>query len=139
MPYLKPLPRPSIANSEFWDGLKNHEFKVPLCQNCGEYNWIPYPACRTCLSEDQVWTTVSGDATVWSYSVVHLGEGAFNNEVPYTVVLGKLAEQPRSLIVLANMVADVPPETVSIGQPIQIVYEDIPEEDITIYKFAPRT
>jgi uncharacterized protein len=138
MPYLKPLPNPTILNTDFWDGVKRHEFLVPKCDNCGDYNWVPYPACRSCLSENQTWTKVSGDATVWSFSIVHRGPGAFQNEVPYAVVLGKLAEEPRSLIVLANMVPGVDPASIHVGMPITIAYEDVPDEDITIYKFAPR-
>jgi len=138
MTYLKPLPIPTIANEEFWDGVKRHEFLVPKCQDCGDYGWVPYPACRTCLSENLAWTKVSGDATVWSFSIVHRGPGAFAEEVPYVVVLGKLVEEPRSLIVLADMVAQCPPESVAIGMPIEIAYEDIPSEDFTMYRFAPK-
>ena len=137
MPYLKPLPTPTPDNVEFWDGLKRHEFLVPVCDECGDLNWVPYPACRTCQSEAQTWTKMSGDATVWSYTVVHRGPGAFADEVPYVIVLGKLAEAPRSLIVLATMVSDVAPENVTIGMPLRIVYEDIADEDLTMYKFAP--
>lgn len=138
MTYLKPLPNITIRSGEFWDGLKRREFQVPKCDDCGDYNWVPYPACRSCQSERQTWTTVSGDATVWSYSVVHRGPGAFNEEVPYAVVLGKLVEEPRSLIVLANMVSDFPVDQLEVGMPITIAYEDVPDEDVTIYKFAPR-
>jgi uncharacterized protein len=137
MPYLKPLPNPTIRNADFWDGVKRHEFHVRRCNDCGDYNWIPYPACRSCLSENQAWEKVSGEATVWSFSIVHRGPGAFNDEVPYAVILGKLVEEPRSMIVLANMVGDVAPESITIGMPIKLVYEDIPDEDATIYKFAP--
>lgn len=138
MTYLKPLPTPTIANGEFWDGIKHHEFLVPRCDDCGDFGWVPYPACRTCQSESLTWTQVSGDAHVYSFSVVHRGPGAFNDEVPYVVVLAKLVEEPRPMVVLANMVAECPPESVSIGMPIKVVYEDIADEDITIYKFAPR-
>jgi uncharacterized OB-fold protein len=136
MPYLKPLPQTSALNRAFWDGLREHEFRVPRCRNCGDYNWVPYPACRSCWSEDLEWTPVSGDATVWSHSVVHRGMGAFIDETPYVVVLGKLREEPRSMIVTANLLG-VDPADVRIGMPIRIVYEDIPEEDITMYRFAP--
>jgi uncharacterized OB-fold protein len=57
--------------------------------------------------------------------------------VPYVVAIAKLAEQPRSLLVLANMVSDVAPDDLRIGMPVRIVYEDIPGEDFTMYKFAP--
>ena len=137
MPYTKPLPTPTPANAAFWDGLRRHEFLVPRCDHCGDLNWVPYPACRSCQSEAQTWVPVSGDATVWTHTVVHRGPGAFGEEVPYVIVLGKLVEQPRSLLVLANLVDGVDPASVKIGMPIRLVYEDIPEEDFTMYKFAP--
>jgi len=80
--------------------------------------------------------TVSGDATVWSYSVVYRGPGAFDRETPYVVVLAKLAEQPRPCIVTSNLI-NVDPASIKIGMPIKVVYEDIPEEDITMFRFAP--
>lgn len=136
MTYLKPLPDISELNRPFWEGLRQHEFRVPRCSDCGDYNWIPYPACRSCQSERQEWTPVSGDAVVWSFSVVHRGPGAFNDEVPYVVVLAKLAEEPRSMIVTGNLIG-VEPGEVTIGMPLTIVYEEVPEEDITLYRFAP--
>jgi uncharacterized OB-fold protein len=126
----------SDQNRPFWEGLRAREFRVPRCSDCGDYNWIPYPACRSCLSERQEWIPVSGDGIVWSFSVVHRGPGAFNDDVPYVVVLAKLAEEPRSIIVTGNLVGIVPAR-VKIGMPIKVVYEDIPEEDITVYRFAP--
>lgn len=136
MTYLKPLPEVSERNQPFWEGLRAHEFRVPRCRDCGDYNWIPYPACRSCLSERQDWTPVSGEAVVWSFSVVHRGPGAFNDEVPYVVVLAKLREEPRSLIVTGNLV-DIDAAEVKVGMPIKVVYEEVPEEDITVYRFAP--
>jgi uncharacterized OB-fold protein len=136
MTYLKPLPETTRLNQPFWDGLRLKEFRVPKCADCGDYNWIPYPACRSCYSENQEWVAVSGQATVWSFSVVHRGPGAFNDEVPYVVVLAKLVEEPRSLIVTGNLI-DVDPADVRIGMPIKVVYEEVPEEDIVLYRFAP--
>src|SRR3954453_4214624 len=100
-PYLKPLPDISDLNRPFWDALARHEFRVPRCADCGDYNWVPYPACRTCLSENLVWTVVSGDATVYSFSVVQRGPGAFDADVPYVLTLGQLVEEPRRCNVLA--------------------------------------
>ena len=80
-PYLKPLPTVSEANRPFFDALAEHRFLVPKCADCGDYNWVPYPACRSCLSENQVWTLVTGDATVFSFTVVHRGPGAFDADV----------------------------------------------------------
>jgi uncharacterized OB-fold protein len=134
--YLKPLPQIEPRNEPFFDGLRQHEFRAPKCLDCGAWNWAPYPACRECLSEKQEWTKVSGAATVYSYTVVHRGPGAFGAEVPYVIVLAKLAEEPRSMLVHANLV-DCEPTEVAIGMPIKVVYEAIPDEDITMWHFAP--
>ena len=136
MTYLKPLPLKTALNAPFWEGLLEHRFCVPRCRHCGDFNWVPYPACRTCLSEEQEWVNVSGDATVWSYSVVYRGPGAFALETPYVVVLAKLTEEPRPCIVTSNLI-NADPNAIRIGMPIKVVYEDIPEEDITMYRFTP--
>jgi uncharacterized protein len=136
-PYLKPLPQVTDANREFFEGLKRREFLVPRCGQCGDYNWVPYPACRSCLSEDQTWTRVSGEATVYTYSVIYRGPGAFDADVPYTVVLGELTERPRPCLVLGNLVGTDPAQ-VRVGMPIQIAYQDIPGEDITLWRWVAR-
>jgi uncharacterized OB-fold protein len=135
MTYRKPLPQVEPANAPFWEGLAQGEFRVPRCTNCGHYNWVPFPACRSCLNEEQEWTAVSGDATVWSFSVVHRGPGAFNEEVPYAVVLAKLAEEPRSCIVIGNTTG-IDPADLYVGMPLRIVFEPIEEEGVTVYRFA---
>jgi uncharacterized OB-fold protein len=134
----KPLPNITAQNAPFWDGLRQHRFMVPQCQSCGDYHWVPYPACKTCQSEDLTWATTSGRATIWSYSVVHRGPAPFNDDVPYVVALAKLSEEPRPCIVMANLI-DGDPEAVHIGMPVEIVYEDVPGEDVTVFHFAPVT
>lgn len=136
-PYLKPLPEIADEHRPFWDAVRAHRFVVAQCQRCGDRNWVRYPACRTCLSEDQAWTEVSGDATLFSFTIVHRGPAAFEPDIPYVVALGELVEQPRPCLVLANLVG-IPPERVRIGMPLRIAYEDIPGEDMTLYRWVPR-
>jgi uncharacterized OB-fold protein len=136
MPYLKPLPAVTEPNLPFWDALKQHAFLVPKCDDCDSYNWTPYPACRNCLSEKQTWTKVSGEGTLYTYTVVHRGPGAFGEEVPYIVAVAELKEKPLDLIVMSNLIG-IDPDDVQIGMPVKIVYEDIPEEDATLWRFAP--
>ena len=136
-PYLKPLPDISEGNRLFWEGLQRHEFLVPKCANCGDYNWPPYPACRSCLCEEQEWTPVSGDATLYTFCVAHRGHGQFNDEAPYAIVMAKLEEEPRACVVLGNT-RGIANEDLHIGMPVKIVYEDIPDEDITLWRFGPR-
>jgi uncharacterized protein len=136
-PYLKPLPEISEANKPFFDALRRHEFTVPRCADCGDYNWVPYPACRSCLSENLAWTPVSGDATLYTFTVCHRGPGAFQAETPYVIALAELAEQPRPCLVLGNLVG-TPVADVRIGMPLTIAYQEIPGEDITMWRWVAR-
>ena len=135
-PYLKPLPVKAPENMPFWDGLDRGEFRVPKCNDCGDWNWIPYPACRSCLSDNLTWTPVSGKATLFSFTIVYRGLGAFNAEVPYVIALAELPEKPRSIVVQGNLVG-IDPEQVKIGMPLKIVYETIECEDVTLWRFMP--
>lgn len=135
--YLKPLPEITPANRPFFDALAEHVFVVPRCLACGDYHWVPYPACRSCLSESLAWTPVSGEATMYSFTVVHRGAGAYAAEVPYIVAMGELAEQPRPCLVIANLYGTAP-DDLRIGQPLQIAFEDVPSEGITTYHWVTR-
>jgi hypothetical protein len=137
-PFLKPLPEETEQTAPFIAGLRNHQFLVPKCRTCGDYSWIPHPACRSCLSEDLAWTPVSGDATLYSFTVVHRGPGAFSLEVPYVIAMGELVERPRSCIVLGNLVG-TSPDALEIGMPIQIAYQDIPSESSTMWRWVVRS
>jgi uncharacterized OB-fold protein len=134
MTYLGPLPTITERNRPFWDALREHRFTVPKCCDCGDFNWTPYPACRSCLSTNQVFTEVSGRGKVYSHTAVYKGLQAL--PVPHCFALIELEEQPRVLTVLTNVIG-CEPEEVVIDMPVHVVFDDIPEHGITLYKFAP--
>jgi uncharacterized OB-fold protein len=138
-PYLKPLPQKQPENAPLWEGLARHEFHVPKCNNCGAWNWVPYPACRECLSEDLAWTKVSGNGTLFTYTIIHRGVGAFQKDVPYVVGLVdmELGEGARAAIVLGNIVG-VPHEDLHVGMPLKMTFKDIEGEDVTLWEFTGR-
>jgi uncharacterized OB-fold protein len=138
VPYLKPLPQVSEENRPFWDGLRQREFRAPRCNDCGDFGWVPYPACRACFSTDLEWVPLSGDGVIYSYSVVHRGPGAFSGDVPYVLALVELTERPQPMLVLAQL-DGCPPDQVRIGLPVKVTFHDIPGEDVTLYRFAPVT
>ncbi|RVT89417.1 Zn-ribbon domain-containing OB-fold protein [Sphingomonas crocodyli] len=131
-PYLRPLPAKSPGTEPFWEAAAEHRLVIPKCQNCGDWNWIPYPGCRTCLSEDQVWTPASGYGTLMTWSIVSRGPPGFPS--PYVTALVELDERPRSMVMLGNIV-DTPHEDLKVGMRMQVVFEDIADEDISIWRF----
>jgi uncharacterized OB-fold protein len=73
----------------FWEAATRHELVVQKCGACGQHQFYPRPFCLACYSDDLTWTPVSGDATVYSQTTVHLTEPS------YTVAVVELAEGPR--------------------------------------------
>jgi uncharacterized OB-fold protein len=138
-PYLKPLPQKQPENAPLWEGLARHEFRVPQCDDCGAWNWVPYPACRECLSENLTWTRVSGEGTLFTYTIVHRGLGAFHEDVPYVVALVQMdvTGGKRGVIVLGDIVG-VPHEDLRIGMPLKMTFKDIEGEDVTLWEFTGR-
>ena len=48
----------------------------------------------------------------------------------------ELKESPLKCPML-SWVVDCKPEAVYIGMPVKVKFEDIPDEDMTLYKFVP--
>ncbi|WP_307090854.1 Zn-ribbon domain-containing OB-fold protein [Rhodococcus sp. SORGH_AS_0301] len=78
----------------------------------------------------------SGNATVYSFTLVHRGAGPFQEEAPYALVAAALAEDPKHCVLLANTV-DIPNEELRIGMPVRIAFEDIEGEDTTLWRVGP--
>lgn len=133
---LKPLPTPSKDNEPFWEGLKQHEFRLQRCKKCGSYRWLPKPACPKCLSADFEWTKASGEGTVWTFSVVQRAGLAFQDDLPFVAAAIELKERPLKCLVM-SWVINCKPEDVRIGMPVKMIFQDIPDENITLYKFVP--
>lgn len=136
MTWLRPLPTISQENEPFFAGLAQRKFHVLKCRGCGDLNWTPYPACRSCLSIEQEWFEVSGRGTLYTWTVVHTGPKAFTQDGPYVFAFARLVEGPRPLIVMGNLMGcDF--DAIKADMPIRIAYRDVPGHDVTLYHFEP--
>jgi uncharacterized protein len=136
-PYLNPLPKKQPENAPLWEGLAKHEFRVPQCDECGSWNWVPYPACRTCLSTKLTWKPLAGTGTLFSFTVVHRGLGHFQKDAPYVVALVNMdvTGGPRGVVVLGILV-DTPHDQLKVDMPVKMVFKDIEGEDVTLWQFT---
>ena len=131
--YVKPIPGASEETLPYWKALTEHKLMLPKCPECGRISFPPRAMCPKCLNFDQVWTELSGKATVHTFSVVYQnGAPGFRDEVPYVVGYVTLDEGPQ---MMTNVIG-IDPKDVKIGQKVEIVYEDI-MDDLTIPKFKP--
>jgi uncharacterized OB-fold protein len=89
---------------------------------------VRYPIaayCPRCLSEEAIWTPMSGRGVVFSSIVFHqVYHPAFKNDVPYNVSLIQLDEGPR----MFSNVVGVPPQSVKVGARVEVLFDPVTEE-----------
>src|SRR4029434_2452257 len=95
--------------------------------------FYPRAVCTVCLSSEVEWERASGRGTVYSFTVTHQNQApGFRDELPYVLAIVELDAGPR---VMTNVV-ECSPDTVRIGLPVEVVYDDVTPE-ITLAKFRP--
>ncbi|TET13496.1 MAG: Zn-ribbon domain-containing OB-fold protein [Dehalococcoidia bacterium] len=116
-------------NMGFWEGIKRHELVFQRCQECGTWLHPPRPVCPKCRSLEKEWAHSTGKGTVYSW-VTYLESPHPSFKAPYSVVLVEMEEGVR---LVSNMV-DIRPQEISIGMPVEVVFDDI-AEGLTLPKF----
>lgn len=111
-PYDKPM----------WDSVAEGAMRLQCCAECGLFRYPPGACCPRCLSTETRWETLSGKATVLSWTTYHR-QYLPAYPAPHTVVAVALAEGP---IMIGNVdPADAP--KLKAGVPVQLIYGDHPD------------
>lgn len=134
MAYHKPRPNIDADSRPFWEGLKRHEFLLFRCKTCGAWYW-PAAYCRNHENEafmgNLQWQPASRRGQIFSFNVHHWAfDPAFKEDVPYVYALIELDEGP----MFGTNLVGCRPEDVRIGQSVEIIFEDHPEEGFTLPK-----
>lgn len=131
--YNRPIPRIEPSTEPFWQATKRHELVLQKCAGCGAYRFSPKEVCPKCTSTDYEWSRVSGEGTVYTYTIMERApNAAWQAEAPYVIALVDLKEGARMM----SHITGCPPGDVKIGMPVQVVFEDVSDE-VAIYKFVP--
>jgi len=130
--HRKPIPAITPDMRPFFEAAKRHELMVQRCKGCGTHRFPAREICSNCLSEESEWVKVSGNGEIFSFNVMHqVYHPGFADEVPYAVVVVKLAEGAK---ISSNLIG-VKPHEIRIGMPVKVVFEDVSDE-VTLPKFA---
>jgi uncharacterized OB-fold protein len=116
-----PLPQRDALNTPYWDALAEGRHTFQRCSFCANAWLPPRRECPRCLRDEWTWETASGTARLISWVVYHVAfHPAFKDRLPYTVAVVELAEGPR---LISNIVGNDDPESLRIGQPLQLKIE----------------
>lgn len=130
------LPRITDRNRHYWTGGRDGELRFQRCNPCGYYLHPPAVICPKCLSKDIGIETVSGRAEVVAYSINHQ-PWMPGPELPFVLAIVCCEEQDD--LRLTTSIVHCPVDDVTIGMPVQVVFEPHPDEEVWIPLFEPRT
>lgn len=124
----RPVPIRDELNRHYWDGAREGKLVLLRCGVCATFVHPPTRAmCPRCRSEDLIPSAVSGNGTVYSWSVMHSGGNpGFEDRIPYTVLVVELDEQP-GLITIGNLVG-AGPSDLAVGKAVTVCFEEIDTE-----------
>lgn len=126
------LPAPTPLTRPFWEAAARGRLVIQQCADCGQMQWTPQFACRSCLGEQLGWLECSGRAVVYSATVVHRSPDPRLWPAPYVVAVVTLDEGPRML----TRITGADPRAVTIGMPVTVVFRTL--DDVhTVYEFRP--
>jgi uncharacterized OB-fold protein len=131
----RPLPEVTEDTQAYWDATRERAMKLQRCDRCARFWYYPGPVCPHCGSTDFTWTAVSGEGTIYSYSVLERAKGnPFEGDVPIAIILVRLAEGP---VMMSNLI-DYEPGQLAVDQAVTVDYEVV-DERITLPVFRPRS
>jgi uncharacterized OB-fold protein len=129
------LPIVDDENRAFWTHGADGRLHIRRCRSCDNYIHPPLPRCAKCLSADVGDVVVSGRGTVESFTI-NQHRWLPGLKVPYVIALISLAEQ-QDIRLMTNIV-NCPPEQVSIGATVRVVFERHDEVFLPMFQLEQR-
>jgi uncharacterized protein len=137
--YPAPIRDPFADESTqpFWDAALEDRLVVPRCTNCGTFVLPPQPRCFHCQHEHFEYEELPGTGTIYTFTVVrHPLSPQLAEVVPYVSgVIDLDGTQGAGARLIANII-DVDPETVAIGDKVQVVFDRV-SDTLAIPRFRP--
>jgi uncharacterized protein len=107
----------SMDTAFFWEGTRQHKLLAQRCSDCKTLRHPPGPACPHCHSLDSEVIELSGQGTLYSYTIVHppLPPG-FDEPAVVSII-----ELEGGIRFISNLV-DMEPDSLKIDEPVEVYY-----------------
>ena len=127
------IPAVTERTAPYWEAARDGRLAVQECQWSRQVWHPPLPRCPHCHADTVGWRDVSGEGTVYSYTVVrHPTHFAFADKIPYILAIVALAEGPRLVTALTGIESD----EARVGMPVRVVFRPV-TETVTLPYFEP--
>ena len=121
-----PSPVSNPETEEFWHAARDGQLLLPRCHGCGKHHWYPRRVCPFCMSDRVEWLPSSGNAEVYSYTVMRLAQP------PFVLAYVTLDEGPSMLTHLVGKHTDA----WQIGDRVRVEFA-LTDGDYPVPVFAP--
>ena len=133
-PELRLVPHPVGLNAEFYAHCAAGELRFQRCGACGTWRHPPRYRCAACGSGEWSWERSSGRGRVFSWTVTHRAvDPAYEDELPYAVVVVELDEGPR---LVGNLRGGLTPAELRLELPVEVEFEPV-ADGIALTHFRP--
>jgi uncharacterized OB-fold protein len=131
------VPVPDELTEGFWTAAASGVLAVQRCVDCGHRQHPPERLCVSCGGTRLPYQPVSGDATLFSWTVTrHNLVPMYEPELPYVAVVVELVEQPNLFCVSDLFGRDVDVSALHAGMPMRVTF-DARAGDVTLPRFVP--
>ena len=127
------LPLVDNENSYFWESGQTGQLKILRCQDCGHYIHEYSPLCLQCKGQNTQPETVSGKATVVSFTV-NYQPWLPNMQVPYIYAIVELEEQ-KGLRLITNII-NCEPDAIAIGDSVKVAFHHYDDVWVPVFEKA---
>lgn len=129
----KPLPAPTPVTRPFWDGLAEGRVRIQKCEDCRAWVFYPRSRCSRCLSDRLRWEEVSGEGTLYTFTVARQPTSPhFAEDVPQLIAVVELNEGVR----LTTNLVNVTEADLRVGMRVKPCFDRV-SEDVTLLKYQP--
>lgn len=126
------LPVPDALSRHFWDGARDRKLMIQRCPVTGRHQWYPRAHSLHAPGSMPQWVQASGRGTLFTYSVIHRGNGT--TATPYICAVIDLEEG----VLFTSTLQGVEEADVRIGMAVEVDFE-ISGPDLVLPIFRPAT
>lgn len=129
----KPMPVPTEISAPFWEGLKAQRLLIQQCNACDHWVFYPRRHCPSCLAHDLAWREVSGDASLYSFTIARVATlPDFADEMPQKLAVIELDEGVRINTTLVGLEED----QICIGMRLKPVFAEVDAKGTRLLRFT---